>query len=264
VVTQPAYVVDATVSHRRRRPFDYAFEHRTTAWLVDAADPEAAFPRWLRPVLGIRNRDHLQPGEAPLLAKVRATISEHSCGWTAARVQMLSNARTVGHVFDPLTTYFCFDADGFLEGILAEVHNTYGGRHVYCLTATGAESQPLAIKTVVEKSFHVSPFFTVEGRYDIKARLSASSVSVAITLTQDDVKVFTGSVHGALRPATQAAVVRAWLRDPLASQRVSALIRWHGIRLWLRRLPVVPRSTVPEPAPPVPEPASDTIYRGVA
>jgi uncharacterized protein len=248
----PAYVVDATVSHRRRRPWDYAFQHRTTAWLVDAADPEASFPRWLNPVLGIRNRDHLHPGEAPLLAKARATISEHGYGWTAARVQVLTNARTAGHVFDPLTTYFCFDADDRLEGILAEVHNTYGGRHVYCLPASPSEggadaadalAQPMAIKTAVEKTFYVSPFFAPEGRYDIRARLTASYVSVAITLTQHDVAVFTGSVHGELRPATRSAVVRAWIRDPLASQRVSALIRWHGIRLWLRRLPVVPRPT---------------------
>ena len=30
-----AYVVDATVTHRRTRPLDYSFEHRTTTWLVD-------------------------------------------------------------------------------------------------------------------------------------------------------------------------------------------------------------------------------------
>ena len=53
--------------------------------------------------------------------------------------------------------------------------------------------------------------------------------------------MFTASVHGDLRPATRGRVVRAVLRDPFASQRVAALIRWHGIRLWLRRLPVVPR-----------------------
>ena len=248
-MTAPAYVVDATVTHRRRRPFDYAFQHRTTAWLVDAADPEAAFPRWLRPVLGIRDRDHLGPGDAPLLAKARATIAEHGHTWTAAQVRVLTNARTAGHVFDPLTTYFCFAADGSLEGVLAEVHNTYGGRHVYCLpattaqTGTGAQKQPLTVRTAVEKTLYVSPFFAVEGRYDVRARLTTSSVSVAITLTQHHVQVFTGSVHGSLQPATRSAVVRAWLRDPFASQRVSALIRWHGIRLWLRRLPVVPRPT---------------------
>ncbi len=49
---------------------------------------------------------------------------------------------------------------------------------------------------------------------------------------------------GARRPRSPppaAASLRAVARNPLPSQRVSALIRWHGIRLWLRRLPVVPR-----------------------
>ena len=245
----PAYVVDATVSHRRRRPFDYAFQHRTTAWLVDAADPEAPFPRWMRPLLGIRSTDHLDAGDAPLLEKVRVAISDHQLTWSAARVQVLTNARTAGHVFDPLTTYFCFDTDGHLEGILAEVHNTYGGRHVYCLTA---------LESSVSKRFYVSPFFAVEGRYDIRARLSDSAVAVTITLTQDGERVFTGAVHGRLRPATRARVLRAWARGPVASQRVSALIRWHGIRLWLRRLPVVPR---PAPAS---VPTSVPTHRGAA
>jgi uncharacterized protein len=48
-------------------------------------------------------------------------------------------------------------------------------------------------------------------------------------------------VRGALRPATRGRTVRSVLAHPLPSQRVSALIRWHGVRLWLRRLPVVPR-----------------------
>lgn len=240
-----AYVVDATVSHRRTRPTDYAFEHRTTSWLVDAAAPQEAIPSWMRPLLAIRDRDHLQPGETPLLAKVRDTLDEHGLDWSAASVQVLTNARTVGHVFNPLTTYFCFDALGRLEGILAEVHNTYGERHCYPLSA-----ETVGQGTHVPKGFYVSPFFAVEGRYDIRARLTGTAVAVSISLTQGEHRVFTGAVHGTLRPATRSAVLRAWLRDPLASQRVSALIRWHGIRLWLRRLPVVPRT----PSQPTPRP----------
>ena len=53
--------------------------------------------------------------------------------------------------------------------------------------------------------------------------------------------MFTATVTGDLRPATRGRVLRAVARNPIPSQRVSALIRWHGIRLWLRRLPVVPR-----------------------
>ncbi len=228
--------VRARVRHRRTRPFTYEFGHRTTMWLVDAADPDAAFPRWLRPLVSIRPEDHFAPDDhRPLLTKVRAFLEAQELDWSAARVLVLANARSLGYVFDPLTTYFCLDGKGRVEGVLAEVHNTYGDRHCYPLEVAGGTPAQ------VDKEFYVSPFFTVEGRYDIRTRLTHDRVAVGISLTQDGTTVFTGSVHGELQPATRLRTIAAVAGNPLPSQRVSALIRWHGIRLWLRRLPVVPR-----------------------
>jgi DUF1365 family protein len=209
-------------------------------WLVDVGDPDAAFPRWLRRLASVRGRDHFAPDDdRPLASKVRGYLDAQQLPWTAHRVLMLANARSLGYVFDPLSTYFCFDADGALEGVLAEVHNTYGERHCYPLDVA---RHPTA---QVDKDFYVSPFFAVEGRYDIRTRLTGSQVAVSISLTQSvaghDERVFTATVHGDLQPATRGRVLRAVARNPVPSQRVSALIRWHGIKLWLRRLPVVPR-----------------------
>jgi len=247
-VSAIAAVVRARVTHQRTRPFAYAFEHRTTSWLVDAREPDAAFPRWLRPVVGIRAADHLGSTGDDLMDKVRHLLHERGLDWSAHTVRVLVNARTAGYVFNPLTTYFCFGRDGALEGILAEVHNTYGERHMYAFAAAEpsrsgqrAGAAPSFVTGTVSKEMYVSPFFTVEGRYDVRARLTDDDVAVTITLTQDEQRVFTGAVHGRLAPATRRAVLRALLRDPFASQRVALLIRWHGIRLWLRRLPVVPR-----------------------
>ena len=129
----PSYV-HARVGHRRTRPFTYEFGHRTSMWLVDVQDAEAAFPRWLRPLASIRSVDHFAADDArPLAAKVRGYLDAQDLAWSADRVLMLANARSLGYVFDPLTTYFCFAADGRLEGVLAEVHNTYGERHCYPL-----------------------------------------------------------------------------------------------------------------------------------
>ncbi len=235
----PAFV-RAAVTHRRTRPFTYAFETTTPMWLVDVTEPDAAFPRWLRRVASIRSEDHFAADDPrPLPRKIRDYLDAQEVPWTADQVLMLSNARSLGYVFDPLTTYFCFDAAGDLEGVLAEVHNTYGERHCYPLMAL-----PGAPATV-DKEFYVSPFFAVEGRYDIRTRLTGDRVAVAISLTQatseGEETVFTASVDGELRPATRGRVLRAVARNPLPSQRVSALIRWHGVKLWLRRLPVVPR-----------------------
>jgi DUF1365 family protein len=237
-VRAPA-AVRALVHHRRLRPFSYEFSHRTTMWLVDAAEPDAAFSRWLRPLASIRSRDHFAPDDdRPLLEKVRRFVEAQQLPWTAHRVLVLANARSLGYVFDPLTTYFCFDERGVLEGVLAEVHNTYGDRHCYPLTVD--RSSPT--RSTTDKSFYVSPFFAVEGRYEIATKLTEDQVAVAITLTSPDGgTLFTAAVHGDLAPATAGRTLRRVAGNPLPSQRVAGLIRWHGIRLWLRRLPVVPR-----------------------
>lgn len=227
--------VRAQVFHRRSRPFTYEFRNGTTMWLVDIADPNAAFPRWLRAFASIRSRDHFGKDDRPLPEKVRALLDAQDAGWTASRVLMLTNASSLGYVFDPLTTYFCFDADGRPEGVLAEVHNTYGERHCYVLPVNESS------RNTVDKAFYVSPFFAVEGRYDIHTVLTDDEVAVAVTLAQDGAPVFSATVHGDLQPATASRSLAAVLRNPLPSQRVSALIRWHGIRLWLRRLPVIQR-----------------------
>ena len=200
------------------------------------------FPRWLRAFASIRPEDHFAPDDTrPLAQKVRGYLDAHGLPWTAGRVLVLANARSLGYVFDPLSTYFCFDHDGRLEGVLAEVHNTYGERHCYPLDVADART------ATVDKEFYVSPFFAVEGRYDIRTRITGSGVAVGISLTQGDTTVFTAAVHGDLEPATRRRVVGAVLRNPLPSQRVAALIRWHGVRLWLRRLPVIPRRPHPVP-----------------
>jgi uncharacterized protein len=230
----PSYV-RAQVAHRRTRPFSYAFATSTPMWLVDIEDPDAAFPRWLRRLASIRSEDHLAAeDDRPLPAKLRSYLDAQQVPWTAVTVLMLANARSFGYVFDPLTTYFCFDAAGALEGVLAEVHNTYGERHCYPLRLDGSRAR-------VDKEFYVSPFLAVEGTYDIRVRLDADHVAISIALVQHGRTVFAASVGGTLRPATRGRTLRSVLGHPLASHRVTALIRWHGVRLWLRRLPVVPR-----------------------
>ena len=67
----PPYVVKATVAHRRTRPFDYTFSHRTTQWLVDAGDPDAGIPRRWRWLASIRAADHLGTRGASLPEKLR-------------------------------------------------------------------------------------------------------------------------------------------------------------------------------------------------
>jgi DUF1365 family protein len=227
-------LVKGEVRHARFAPLRHAFRYRAHQWLVDADSPGVG-PRWLRPLVSFESRDHLGSPDRSLGDNVRCFLRGQGTTWTAHRIVMLANARTLGYVFDPLTVYWCYAVDGSLEGVLAEVHNTYGERHGYVVevdaTGTGA----------ADKAFYVSPFFGVFGDYRLKFVHDGDKVGAFVTLMQDDRVVFTGSFTGRARPVTVRGVLGVALTQPLMPQRVAVLIRLHGAWLWLRRLPVVRR-----------------------
>ena len=67
-------------------------------------------------------------------------------------------------------------------------------------------------------------------------------------LDRDGERVLTAVTSGTPRPATLRTLARVVAGHLFMTHRVSLLIRWHGIRLWLSRLPVRPRPVHTEEA----------------
>jgi uncharacterized protein len=233
-LTLPA-VVKGEVRHARFHPIRHSFRYRAHQWLLDADHPQVT-SGLLRALVSFEARDHLGSATASLGDNVRSFVAAQGMPWTAHRIVMLANARTLGYVFDPLTVYWCYAADGSLEGVLAEVHNTYGERHGYVVEVDnhGVGS--------TDKKFYVSPFFGVFGQYQLKFRHVGDQVGAFVTLKQDGRVVFTGSFTGHALPVTNRRILGVALTQPLMPQRVAALIRLHGVWLWIKRLPVVRRA----------------------
>ncbi len=243
-------LVKGEVHHARFHPIKHSFRYRAHQWLVDVDSPDIA-PRALRAWVSFQARDHVGPtgstheaaetkGQSAggtLGGNVRAFIAAQGVSWSAHRVIMLANARTFGYVFDPLSVFWSYAADGTLEGVLAEVHNTHGERHGYVIAVDDRGAGR------ADKAFYVSPFFAVFGDYQLKFVLAGDKVGAFVTLTQDDRVVFTGSFTGRAVPVNARRIVAVGLTQPLMPQRVAALIRLHGVWLWIRRLPVIRHQT---------------------
>lgn len=225
---------DAEVSHVRRAVLDRAFSHQVYLWLVDL-DDLPALPRWLRPFARFDAGDHLGDPDATLRENVDAWLATQGVDLHGGRIVMLANARSLGYVFNPLSVYWCHRPDGTLECVVAEVHNTYGERHCYLLHTDEAG------RARTPKEFYVSPFLSVDGEYRMLLREPDERLAVSITLRQGGASALTATLVGIRRAATPSALVSMLVRRPLTTYRTSALIRRHGIALWLRRLPVIPR-----------------------
>ncbi|MFG2887860.1 DUF1365 domain-containing protein [Streptomyces sp. NPDC048297] len=230
----PPALYPCTIAHVRRAPNRYALRHRTYLWLVDL-DHLPMLPRPLRPLARFRARDHFT-GRAPSIrAALDGFLAEHGIDLRGGRVRMLAHARILGHVFNPLTLYWCDDPDGALQCVVAEVHNTYGERHAYLLHTDVAGTAEVA------KDFYVSPFNPVDGRYEMRLPPPGERLRLSVTLQRPGSPPFTASVHGTRRDVTATVLLRLALRHPWSTLMVSAAIRFHGIRLFLRGLPVQPR-----------------------
>jgi DUF1365 family protein len=232
VLPQLPALVAGQVTHQRPGPVRHAFRHRAYQWLVDLDDLPRQ-PWYLRACARFSSADHLGDPGLPIKRNVENYLARSGIRLgDRGRVLMLANARVLGHVFDPLSVFWCYAADGVLICVVAEVHNTYGERHAYLLRPDGAGA------AVTDKAFYVSPFFDVSGSYALRFTLRPDLVSATVTLRRHGAVAFTATFRGRPEQATRPALARRLIRQPLMTQRVSALIRVHGIWLWLHRLPI--------------------------
>lgn len=221
------------ITHVRRTPVHHRFSYRGYSWYVDL-DRMPQLPRWLGAFARFEVNDHFagNPKDS-MRQRVDAFLLSHDVDLGGGRVTALLQARVLGYVFNPLSLYWCHDANGTLRFVIAEVHNTYGRRHAYLLPA----GQPAR----VPKRMYVSPFNAVEGHYRVLAPEPGDHVAVTISLHRQGHPAFVATLRGDRRPANTREILRLQLTAPLAPLAGALAIRLEGIKLWLRRVPVIPR-----------------------
>ncbi len=231
-----AALYDTAVAHVRHTPVRHAFRYRSYSWLVDLDDLPRP-PRWLAPLAGFRSADHLGRPDRTLRQNLDVYLGANGVDLRGGRILMLANARVLGHVFNPLSVFWCHDPDGRVVCVVAEVHNTYNERHAYLLRVdpTGRARVP--------KEFYVSPFYPVDGEYLMRLPVPGERLRLSVELHRGEGRPFVATVTGRRRSAGTLALLRSALRVPSVSRAVAVQIRLEGIRLWARRLPVVPRPT---------------------
>jgi DUF1365 family protein len=190
-------------------------------------------------VVRFRREDYLGDPDVPLAEAVRRLVAERS-GWRpGGSVRMLAQLRTLGHCFNPVSFYFCFDAGGRLGAVVAEVTNTpWGERHAYVL-GPGTDSQVL--QGHLDKQLHVSPFLSMAQRYVWRVTQPGPTLSVHIENQENGERVFDATLFLRRRELTRARLRRLIWRYPSGAMRVLSLIYGHALVLWLKRVPVYPK-----------------------
>jgi uncharacterized protein len=209
---------EGTVRHRRYAVRRHELEHRVALAYVDLDElPQLHGGRLLagRPgLVRFRRRDYLGDPDAPLAAAVRELVRDHVAH---GPIRLLTTLRTLGHCFNPVSFYFCFDAGQQLRAVVAEVTNTpWGERHAYVLTGAGR-----VLKGDLAKAMRVSPFMAMEQRYTVAVSTPGPTLSVHIESREAGERAFDATLKLERRP----------FRPTLAALRTLPLIYGHAVVL---------------------------------
>ncbi|WP_171101545.1 DUF1365 domain-containing protein [Ruegeria sp. HKCCD7255] len=245
--------------HGRKGAIDNAFRYSIDYILFDPEarnDTPALFSINRANVTNWRNRDHGgEPHKGRGAVWVRECFDAHGLA-QPDRLTLLTQPRVLGHVFNPVSFWFCFDAEDHMFAVVAEVTNTYGTRHSYLCIKPDLSPITPSDRIVATKRVHVSPFQEIEGQYTFRFDYSDQRVGVWIDYGRENGGLI-ATLTGQRAPLTNRVILWSFLRRPFGARRTFMLILWQAIKLWVKKARFRPFRSAPVPDHPVSGPGTE-------
>ena len=234
-------IYKGSISHSRKGTAANAFRYGLFLMLLDLDELDEVFAgRWFWSArraapARFRREDHYGDPQVPLADAIRDLVEEKTGARPAGAVRLLTHLSYFGYCFNPLSVYYCYDANDELQDVVLEVSNTpWGEQHCYVLGSADNESEAHH-RYSFAKEFHVSPFLPMDMQYRCRLTPPADSLYVALDNYSGDAKIFGSHLALERHEITGASLAATLVRDPLMTFRVVALIHWQALKLWWKR-----------------------------
>ncbi|MGY3174500.1 DUF1365 family protein [Pseudomonas sp. TE12234] len=237
------------IAHRRFAPRHHAFRYRIGLLYLDLDEQDAVLG--LSRFAGVsrfapfsfRESDYLKAytgNGMRLIDAVRQQVSEAIGHVPQGSVCLLTQPRSWGLSFNPVSFFYCHEADGQLAAIVCEVSNTpWRERYHYVLPARAPQDlADFHQHFAVPKAFHVSPFLPRDIQYRMSFSPVAKRLGVHMADWQGEEKLFDATLTLERETLDRASLHRYLRRFPWMTAKTALAIYWQALRLLLKRVPL--------------------------
>lgn len=231
-------IYSGTVWHGRRTPVRHEFRYRLQFLYVNLDDFDTIFQnRWLwsttkpRPG-GLRRADFPGNPKEPIAESIRRLL--RAAGQSVDEgdnIFLLTLPRICGFVFNPLSLFYSFSADGTLRNVVADVRNIpWFESHVYVLSSEHMATHNE--RTPTTKTFHVSPFLPMNLTYRWQIHTPSETLRMGIEVVQEENEVLQTTLNLKRQEITSWNLAKILACRPWGSFAVPVQIYWEAAKLW--------------------------------
>ncbi|MDB4224747.1 DUF1365 domain-containing protein [Granulosicoccus sp.] len=234
---------EGQVYHRRTRPKEHVLRYSVFTLLLDLSELSLLSKTlWLFSynrfnIFSFYDKDFGESNSNTLTEYVERKLVDANISTVPSRILLSCYPRILGLVFNPLSLFYCLDAEGRCFAVIHEVHNTFGERHAYVLLVNNSECSTEWIEQSAEKELFVSPFAHMNMSYQFRLNHPDAKQVIVIRASDNESVVITASYTAHRKTLTANQLLRQFLRYPLQTLKVVLGIHWEALRLYLKGVP---------------------------
>ena len=229
------------VMHARLHPVEHHFVYPIYVYAIDLDElpqlenniPYFGWNRF-RPV-SLFDKDYLSAEKSPIQLKLTQLLSSRNFTPKIDKIILVTSARYFNYVFNPVNFYYCYQNDGQLVCIVAEVNNTFSEKHVSFFSNSEKTNSQANFQYSIDKQFHVSPFNDMNGRYELLVSDLGESMDMQLDLVRDDTTILKTRIWGNAVPFTSKTLLKTIVRFPIAPWLTMPRILWQAAKLYFGR-----------------------------
>lgn len=238
-----------TVSHKRMRPQPHGFSYPVHMFYLDLDELPRLFSGSMvwsakRPALAwFRRSDYYGSSDVALATSIRDLVEARCGNRPEGPIRLLTNVRTFGYCFNPISVYYCFASDGKqLTHVVTDVTSIpWHESHAYVFPASQEEEDSGSVSGEATKQLHVSPFMGMDYTYSVRALNPDQRLSLRIANARDDGELdFVAQLELQHHAATNSQLRLVLLRQPLMAATITARIFGQALRMRLKGFRVHP------------------------